>query len=166
MGKVLSSFTNGWAGTIARAKDDVVIALPNKSGNPMAFGIAVAMSEDKTGVVPFNGETHTGADFVGVTVRAPVKSVRAPVKSPDTYGSAEGKYEANDMVDILVRGHIVAKVITGTTTLGGQVSIRKSDNAFAIGTGDTFVALPNVRVSAVADGLKNTELLLTERNIL
>ena len=159
MGKVLSSFTNGWAGTIARAKDDVVIALPNKSGNPMAFGIAVAMSEDKTGVVPFNGETHTGADFVGVTVRA-------PVKSSDTYGSAEGKYEANDMVDVLVRGHIVAKVITGTTTLGGAVSIRKSDNAFAIGTGDTFVALPNVRVSAVADGLKNTELLLTERNIL
>ena len=57
-------------------------------------------------------------------------------------------------------------VITGTTVLGGAVSIRKSDNAFAIGTGDTFVALPNVRVSAVADGLKNTELLLTERNIL
>ena len=67
---------------------------------------------------------------------------------------------------MLVRGHIVAKVITGTTALGAAVSVRKSDNAFAIGTGDTFVALPNVRVSNVADGLKNTELVLTERNVL
>ena len=57
-------------------------------------------------------------------------------------------------------------MITGTTALGAAVSVRKSDNAFAIGTGDTFVALPNVRVSNVADGLKNTELVLTERNIL
>ena len=159
MGKVLSSFTNGWAGSIARNRDDVVVALANKSGNDIAFGVAVALDETKTGVVPFDGNTHTGADFVGVTVRL-------PSKTPDTYGSNEGKYAANEMVDVLVRGHIVAKVITGTTALGASVSIRKSDNAFAIGTGDTFVALPNVRVSNVADGLKNTELVLTERNVL
>ena len=90
MGKVLSSFTNGWAGSIARNRDDVVVAL----------------DETKTGVVPFDGNTHTGADFVGVTVRL-------PSKTPDTYGSNEGKYAANEMVDVLVRGHIVAKVITG-----------------------------------------------------
>ena len=159
MGKVLSSFTNGWVGAIARAKDDVVVALANKSGAAIAFGVPVALSDDKTGIVPFDGNTHTGADFVGVTVRA-------PVKSPETYGSSEAVYDANYMVDVLVRGHIVAKVVVGTTALGAAVSIWKSDNAFAIGTGDTFVALPNVRVSAVADGLKNTELVLTERNIL
>ena len=159
MGKVLSSFTNGWAGSIARNRDDVVVALANKSGNDIAFGVPVALDETKTGVVPFDGNTHTGADFVGVTVRLPSKTT-------DTYGRNEGKYAANEMVDVLVRGHIVAKVITGTTTLGAAVSVRKSDNAFAIDTGDTFVALPNVRVSNVADGLKNTELVLTERNIL
>ena len=159
MGKVLSSFTNGWAGSIARNRDDVVVALANKSGNDIAFGVPVALDETKTGVVPFDGNTHTGEDFVGVTVRL-------PSKTPDTYGSNEGKYAANEMVDVLVRGHIVAKVITGTTALGAAVSVRKSDNAFAIGPGDTFVALPNVRVSNVADGLKNTELVLTERNVL
>ena len=159
MGKVLSSFTNGWAGSIARNRDDVVVALANKSGNDIAFGVPVALDETRTGVVPFDGNTHTRADFVGVTVRL-------PSKTPDTYGSNEGKYAANEMVDVLVRGHIVAKVITGTTALGAAVSVRKSDNAFAIGTGDTFVALPNVRVSNVADGLKNTELVLTERNVL
>ena len=159
MGKVLSSFTNGWAGSIARNRDDVVVALANKSGNDIAFGVPVALDETKTGVVPFDGNTHTGADFVGVTVWL-------PSKTPNSYGSNEGKYAANEMVDVLVRGHIVAKVITGTTALGAAVSVRKSDNAFAIGTGDTFVALPNVRVSNVADGLKNTELVLTERNVL
>ena len=159
MGKVLSSFTNGWAGSIARNRDDVVVALANKSGNDIAFGVPVALDETKTGVVPFDGNTHTGADVIGVTVRL-------HSKTPDTYGSNEGKYAANEMVDVLVRGHIVAKVITGTTALGAAVSVRKSDNAFAIGTGDTFVALPNVRVSNVADGLKNTELVLTERNVL
>ena len=159
MGKVLSSFTNGWAGTIARAKDDVVIALPNKSGNPMAFGIAVAMSEDKTGVVPFNGETHTGADFVGVTVRA-------PVKSPDTYGNAEGKYEANDMVDILVRGHIVVKMENWDGSLGDPVTIKKADGSWSNATGADYVALPNVRISSATDGTMCAELLIPERNVL
>ena len=159
MGKVLSSFTNGWAGSIARNKDDVVVALANKSGAEIAFGVPVALDETKTGIVPFNASSHTGADFVGVTVRL-------PSKTPDTYGSNEGKYGANDMVDVLVRGHIVGKVVVGTTALGAAVAIRASDNAFAIGSGEGFVALPNVRVSGVADGLKNTELVLTELNVL
>ena len=159
MGKVLSSFTNGWVGSIARAKDDVVVALANKSGAAIAFGVPVVLSADKTGIVPFDSETHTGDDFIGVTVRD-------PAKTPDAYGSNEATYGANDIVDVLVRGHIAAKVVVGTTALGAAVSIRKSDNAFAIGSGNDYVALPNVRVSGVADGLKTTELLLTERNIL
>ena len=159
MGKVLSSFTNGWVGSIARAKDDVVIALPNKSGAALAFGVPVVLSSDKTGVIPFDSENHTGDDFVGVTVRS-------AVKTPDEYGSNAATYGANDIVDVLVRGHITGKVVAGTTVLGAAVSIRKSDNAFAIGSGNDYVALPNVRVSGVADGLKTTELVLTERNIL
>ena len=52
MGKVLSSFTNGWAGSIARNRDDVVVALANKSGNDIAFGVPVALDETKTGWGP------------------------------------------------------------------------------------------------------------------
>ena len=38
MGKVLKNFTNGWEGAIARAVDDIVISLPNKSGAAIEFG--------------------------------------------------------------------------------------------------------------------------------
>ena len=44
MGKVLSSFTNGWVGSIARAKDDVVVALANKSGAAIAFGVPMLLA--------------------------------------------------------------------------------------------------------------------------
>ena len=159
MGKVLSVFANGFVGTIARNRDDVVVALANKSGEAIPFGVAVALDESKTGVVRFNGSTHTGADFVGVTVRA-------PQKTPETYGSSVGDYAANEMVDVLVRGHIVANVAAGSAKLGVPVAIRTSDNAFAIGSGDGYVALPNVRISASTDASRNAELVLTERNVL
>ena len=159
MGKVLDSFTNGFAGAIARSLDDVVVALSNKSEETLAFGVPVVLDATKAGVVPFDPDTHTGADFVGVTVRL-------PSKTPDAYGSAEGAYAPNDMVDVLVRGHIVAPIYNWTGALGDAVSIRKADGGFAVGTGDDYIPLPNVRVSAIPDGNSLAELLLTGRNVL
>ena len=158
MGKVLSSFTNGWAGSIARNKDDVVVALANKSGAEIAFGVPVALDETKTGIVPFNASSHTGADFVGVTVRL-------PSKTPDTYGSNEGKYGANDMVDVLVRGHVVVPMASSSAGVGDPVSIVKSTGAFTVGTADTMVQLANVHVSGATDsGL--AEIVLNTRNVV
>lgn len=159
MGKVITTFMNGTAGAISRALDDVVVALANKSGAALAFGVPVALNADRTGVVLFDPNTHTGADFVGVTVRL-------PAKTPDAYGSNVASYANNDLVDVLVRGHIVAKMDNRNGKPGNAVTIRKSDGAFSVGTGNDYVALPNVRVSGAPDAAMCAELLLTGRNIL
>ena len=159
MGKVLSNFTNGFAGAIARSVDDIVIAMANKGESPIAFGRPVALGEDKDGVVPFDGSTHTAADFVGV-------AVRNPSKTPDAYGSNTGSYAAGEMVDILVRGHIVVKLAGSDPMIGDAVSIQKSTGGFAVGSGDSYVALPTVTLTAAPDADGMAEILLTTRNLL
>ncbi len=159
MGKVLSVYTNGWPGAIARALDDVVVSQTNRSGADLAFGVPVAMSPAGDGVVPFDPASHTGADFVGVTVRA-------PAKTPDSYGSDVSAYAAGDLADVLVRGHIVAETAAGAYKPGDPVSVEKSTGKFAVGSGSDYVALPNVRISGVPDAGGMAELLLTGRAIL
>ena len=159
MGKVLSYILNGYPGAIARSLDDVVVALANKSGAALDFGVAVAMDTAHTGVVKFDPTTHTGADFVGITVRN-------PSKTPDTYGSNVGSYGKDDMVDVLVRGHIVARLDSYDGKLGDQVGISTTDGSFVTETGSGVVTLPNVRVSNVRDAAGCAEFLLTERNVL
>ena len=159
MGKVLSAFSNGFTGAIARALDDVVVAFANKSDEALPFGVPVVLDTTKTGVIRFDPATHTGADFLGI-------SVRNPSKTPDTYGASVGSYAPNDPVDVLVRGHIVIK-LSGTATLGAQVGIRKDQGTFVpFSDADTQVALPNVRVSGVPDSSRMTEVVLTNRNLL
>ena len=159
MGKVLSYFLNGYPGAIARSLDDVVIALANKSGAALDFGVPVAMNTDHTGVVKFDPATHTGADFVGITVRN-------PSKTPDTYGSNVGSYGKDDLVDVLVRGHILGQSSSYDGKLGDPVGISKTDGTFVTETGADVVALPNVRLSGLRDAAGCAELLLTERNMI
>ena len=159
MGKVLSAFSNGFTGAIARALDDVVVAFANKSDEALPFGVPVVLDTTKTGVTRFDPATHTGADFVGITVRA-------PSKTPDTYGSSAGSYAAGDLVDVLVRGHIIGQMDSWDGKLGDPVSIKKSDGTFSALTGADYVALPNVRISAAPDSNSRAELVLTERNVL
>ena len=158
MGKVLKTFTHGYAGAIARSLDDVVVSFPNKSPNPLAFGVPVALSQDKTGVVPFDGSTHTAANFVGVTVRN-------PSKTPDTYGSNEGAYASNGLVDVLVRGHIVV-AMDGSPGIGDAVAIRTSNGGFASGTGTGLITLTNAHVTSTVDTVGMAEILLNTRNIV
>ena len=159
MGKTLSSFTNGFPGAISRSLDDVVVAFANKSEAALAFGVPVVLDATRKGVTLFDPATHTGADFVGITVRN-------PSKAPDTYGSSAGSYAAGDIVDVLVRGHIVVKMENWDGTLGDPITIKKADGSWSIATGADYVALPNVRISSATDGTMCAELVLTERNVL
>ena len=159
MGKVLSTFTNGWAGAISRSLDDVVVPLANKSGAALPYGVPVALDANHTGVVRFDANTHTATEFVGITVRA-------PAKTPDAYGGNTGSYDVSDVVDVLVRGHIVAAVDNWVGALGDVISVKKSDGKFAVGTGNDYLALSNVRISAAPDGASNAELVITERNVI
>ena len=160
MGRVLSYFGNGWAGSISRAVDDIVVTCANHSGFPIAFGVPVALDPNGDGVVPFDPDHHTAADFVGVTVRN-------PSKAPENYQEITGSYGPDDPVDVLVRGHIVARVEDGDTILGAPVSIFKDTGSFAVGEGDDYIPLTNVRISVPLEPRSGlAELLLTTRNIL
>ena len=159
MGKVLSTFTNGWVGAISRSVDDIVVSLANKSGDALPFGVPVALDANRAGVVRFDANSHTAAEFVGITVRA-------PAKTPDAYGGSTGSYAANELADVLVRGHIIAAVDNWTGAPGDVISVRKTDGKFAVGSGNDYLALTNVRVSAAPDGASNAELVITERNVL
>ncbi len=159
MGKVLSAFNHGFAGAIARSIDDVVIAQANRSASPIAFGMPVALSADGAGVVPFDGASHTADDFVGV-------SVRAPAKTPDTYGSSTGNYAPGDVVDVLVRGHIVVECTAGTPAPGEAAAIVKATGAFAAGTGETVISLSNAHFSNTKDTPGMAEIVLTSRNVI
>ena len=159
MGKVLNTFTNGWPGAIARSIDDIVIAMANLSDQPIKYGMPVALDPERKGIVPFDGSSHEAADFLGV-------SVRAPAKTPDAYGSSEGSYAPGDLVDVLVRGHIVVNLTRGIPELGDTVGIEKATGCFASATGQDYVTVPNARFSSVRDSDKMAEIVLLERNIL
>ena len=156
MGKVLSTFQHGYPGAISRSMDDVVEAFPNKSTGALAFGVPVALSTDKTGVVPFDGGTHAAADFVGVTVRN-------PSKTPAVYGSNEGSYAKDEMADVLVRGHIVVDM-EGSPARGTAVAINTLNGKFTTGSGTGLIALTNVHVAAPADTYGRAEIVLNTRN--
>ena len=159
MGKVLSAFQNGFAGAIARSVDDVVVAMANRSGGPVGFGMPVALAPDGLGVVPFDGANHTAADFVGVTVRA-------PAKTPDAYGSSEAGYASGDLADVLVRGHVVVRCTAGTPAPGDAAAIVSSTGAFGAGSGEGYITLNNARFSGVKDTPGMAEIVLTQRNVV
>ena len=159
MGKVLSSFLNGYAGAIARSLDDVVVSLANRSGDALAFGVPVAFNSDHSGIVPFDPTSHTGASFIGVTVRN-------PSKTPDTYGGNTGSYADSDIVDVLVRGKIVVKMAGSNPVPGSSVNILKSTGGFTVASGDNVVALNNVHISTAPDSAGMAEIVLNTRNLI
>ena len=158
MGKVLSSFTNGFPGAIARAIDDVAVPMANRSNTALAFGAPVALAADGRGVVPFDPASHTGADFVGIVVRN-------PVKTPDVYGENTASIPGGCLADILVRGHIIIRLEDTGALPGAQISVNSEGN-FDTDTGSGSVVLPNVRVSSAPDSDSLCEVVLTFRNIL
>ena len=159
MGKVLRFFNNGTPGAIARALDDVVISMANRSGDMIPFGAPLALGLDRDGVVPFDPSAHAAEDFVGV-------SVRNPAKTPDTYGADQGSYAPDDLVDVLVRGHIVVPMGNYSARVGDPVSIDRETGGFTVGSGNTVVPLDNVHISGIPDIADVAEIVLNTRNII
>ena len=158
MGKVLNTFTNGFAGAISRAVDDVVISSVNQNVSaPMPFGIPVALSASKTGVVTFDASTHTAAQFVGITTRI-------GVKTPSAYGENEGQYEVNEIVSVITRGSVVVAMEGDAIAPGDEVYINsagKFTNASASGS----IKIPAHVVEPVdANGM--VEIVLNTRNLV
>ena len=160
MGKVLSGFTNGFAGAISRSVDDIVISLRNASEENLAFGKPVFLVSGENACMPFDAETCTGENFLGFTVRA-------ADKTPEVYGSSQGVYTPEDPVDVLVRGSMAVTLDSSAQT-GSPVYIRKADGALVTNPGaeGTTVLLPNVTVRRNRDSTRTAEIVITERNII
>lgn len=161
MGKVLSTFGNGFVGSVSKSIDNVIIPMANTGENAIDFGMPVAFDEDKIGAVLFDATEMTAADFIGVTVRN-------PSKTPSEYGSSTGKYEPGDIMDVLVRGHIVVKVVSANPapTPGDAVAVLKSGGRFTAGSETTKLPLTNARYSTTPDSSGLAEIVLDKRNLI
>ena len=160
MGKVQSTFGNGYKGAVSRSVDNVIISRRNSANAVIPFGTPVFLDSSTYGVIPFASGMEA-SKFVGFTVRI-------ADKTPETYGSNEGNYNQMDPVDVLVRGAIVLDVATSTAKPGDNLYIRLSDNKLVTlpgAEGSTF-QIPNATVTTLRDDNGFCEVLLRERNLL
>ena len=160
MGKVLKLFGNGYAGSISRSVDNVVISLRNSSDAAIPFGTPVFLAANEKSCHPYtNGDTVD--NFLGF-------AVRNADKTPDTYGSNQAAYQPNAPVDILVRGTIVLH-FTGAVPPNSSVYLMKADGtikAVAPATASDALELPNCHVNTPRDSGANAEVILAKRNLM
>lgn len=166
MGKVQNLFSNGSAGAISRAVDDIVISIKNAGSADIPFGAPVFLTAQ--GAVPFN--TSSPQDFTTFLGFA----VRAADKTPDTYKTGQfgadpqGAWHANDLMEVLVRGSIVVPVAAAAAK-GAPLYIRKSDGKLTTSAGSegTTVLLQNVCVRTVRDAQSQcAEVVVNKRNLM
>ncbi len=162
MGKVQSTFGNGYAGAVSRSVDNAIISKRNNAYAVIPFGKPVFLDTTGTaGVVPFDASSSEAAKFVGFTVRI-------ADKTPDAYNSSEGQYNETDPIDILVRGAITLEIGTSTAKPGDNLYIRKSDSKLVAlpGSEGTTIQVPNATITTYRDDNGFCEVLLRERNLL
>lgn len=160
MGKVLKKFTNGFVGAASRSIDNVIISMKNAASAPISFGAPVFQKPGEVACRVFDASTSTETNFLGF-------AVRVPEKTPETYGSNEGSFAANDPVEVLVRGSVVLQ-FTGSVNPGSSVYIRKADGILVTDAGaeGTTLRLPGVTVRTVSDGSNRAEVVLRTRNLM
>ena len=159
MGKVIRKFTNGPAGTVSRANDNVIVSMKNDTELQIAFGAPVFLASGENACKPFDASTCTADNFLGF-------ASRSPVKTPETYGSNTGAWNGDDPVEVLVRGSIVL-YFDNTVTPGSKVYVRKSDGKLVTSAGaeGTTILLPNVIVRCARDTARCAEVVVSKRNI-
>ena len=160
MGKVLRSFTNGYPGAVSRSVDNVIISMKNGSGAAIPFGAPVFLIAGDNSCRGFAADSSTAANFLGF-------AVRAADKTPDTYGSSDAVFAADDPVDILVRGSTVLRFANNAVP-GASVYVRKSDGSLMTSSGaeGSTIQLPNVTVRTARDENDRAEVVITKRNLM
>lgn len=152
-GKVLNSFTKGFAGTVSRAVDDVIESFVNNDTKAIEFGAPVVL--DGNGVKNFVAASSTADDFVGIAVRV--------AKTNETYGLDDAAWQSKEICEILKRGTVSIKVKSGVTApvLGGKVYIDKTTGEFTTAT--TGTALPNCKFKGGVDANNIAEVAVLTR---
>lgn len=160
MSQILKTFKNIAAGAVTRNIDAVIVALHNEGEEAIPFGAPVFLGEN--GGVVLSDEDTAATAFVGI-------AVRSASKVPDTYGSNVASYEADSLVDVLVRGSICVRLPNEACELGGAVYYDPENRVFSTEheDDDGLITLPNVawRTAAdIGDGL--AEIVVKSRNII
>ena len=160
MGKVISDFTNGWAGAISRAVDDIVEAHANVSETAIPFGSPVFRDTDAIGVTGIR--SGAGAEsFIGF-------AVRSPAKTPDVYSTEGlnscGAYAPGEMVDVLTRGSIVLPASGSGISPGKQVYINTETGRAVSAASAGTLKIPNCCFRSRRDPNGLAEVLLTTRH--
>jgi len=159
-GKVLSNFMNCFPGSISRSADDIVVSLKNQGTAAIEPGEPVFLSADGKGVTKTQTDSAFSR-FVGI-------AVRIPSATPNVYGEDVRKYEANDPVDVIVRGSVVVKLENEMADAGGAVHLTLADGTFTTeAVTDETIQLANCswrRSAELGDGC--AEVVIRERNIL
>ena len=160
------SFNLGYAGTVSRNNDNIIISKAVKSEEEILFGQALALEDDNTVRVVKEGDTSD--KFIGIAVRE--------VKQAINYYDNAGGYLANDNVDILTRGTITVKCNHGTPKAGENVYLRIKENSDIVNgivgefeaeaDGENTILLENVKfTTGQIDNNNITEIVILTRNI-
>ena len=168
MGRVLQNFTNGAPGSISRSVDDIVISIKNAGSTDIEPGTPVFLADN--GAEPFStAAPQEFSDFLGF-------AVRVADKTPDTYPqsqnpeqfSQKGVWHPGDVMDVLVRGGIVVKMVL-SSRFGDKLYLRKNDGQLTPnpGTSGTTLLLENCRIRMPRDSqVASAEVVVTERNAM
>ena len=159
MGKVLDSFMHLFPGAVSRTADEIVISLKNAGNGAIYPGTAVFLAADGGVTAVRPGSTFD--EFVGI-------AVRSGAKTPNDYGNNTGKYNQNEMADILVRGSAVVVCYSGTPAMDGAVYIIKANGRFSADAstgGVDNVLIPNAKWLGGKDSSNRAEIVLTERSL-
>lgn len=150
-GKVLK-FTNGYPGQVSRSIDDIIESLASgESSAAILFGAPVALSAGKVMNV-----SATYTDVIGVAVRS--------IKTENTYGADDARYNAGELVDVLKRGTVAMEVPAAVTpAAGGTVYITKATGAIATAADSTNTITTEWKFKGTKDANNIVEVVLPER---
>jgi hypothetical protein len=150
-GKVLK-FTNGFPGTVTRSIDDIVETLASgEASNPILFGAPVALDDGKVVNV-----AASKTNIIGIAMRS--------IKTENTYGGNDPKYNAGELVDVIKRGTVAVLVSNGTPAAGGTVHIVKATGAIRTTQDSTnTVEMTGWKFKGGVDDNNVAEIVLTER---
>lgn len=131
-GKVIGKNMNfGYPGSVTRNPDTIITPYPC-DGEDIQFGDPVMLNSD--GTVSRVDSTTAAANIIGFAVRTAKQAY-------DDEGDAY--YREGDAVDVLIRGNINVKVITGAPTLRGPVQVSTTDGTVVAGASSGALDIPN-----------------------
>lgn len=156
-GKVLNALSKGFAGTVSRSVDEIIESFVNKDTVAIPFGAPVALSSN--GVVIAKSAASNAPTVIGVAVRI--------AKTNDTYGTDDAKYNVNELVDVIKRGTVSVKCVSGTPALGGDVYFNTAGEFTAEATTSSVAntKIANAVWKTGADSNKIAEVALLTRKL-